>query len=146
MARGLIKGIDREVLPQEFTNFRISVPSASPIQLSAVAQNLESQLYDSMILSVHSSLADGVYLGGPNVTNGPTTNGLQIRPGVPIQLSIAQRTPQYELQVPLIDGLNCVDSPRVGIPVVVWDVNNIWLRADTNGRNVAVLLFRVPWL
>ncbi len=142
-----VKGFpNRELVPQEFINFALSVPlTPGRVPISVVSQSLETQLYDAMILSVHSTALKSIYLGQANVTAGIGTNGLQIRPGIPVQLSIRQPRQLYELQRPLVME-NCEPGSVVSIPNVVWDVSNMFLTTDTGGAavSVAILLFKIP--
>lgn len=141
--------IYRNPLPQQFDHFALTVPAFAPansrIQVSATAQSLEVEQYDAMIFSLPLEAAGPVYFGGPTITAGIGTNGLQIRPGIPINLSINNVRQLVELQAPLIDvlpalgGLVC--PAPLAVPRIVWDVSNLWLTADVE-VSIAVLLFR----
>jgi hypothetical protein len=133
----------RDTVPQEFVNFSILVPvTPARIAISSVSQSLATSLFDAMIISVPVAAAHDIYWGGPNVIGGLTSNGLQIRRGIPVQLSIKQPRQLYELQIPLVD-LACKGDP-ISIPNVVFEVNNIFLTADVAAVTAAVILFKIP--
>lgn len=149
-------GITRPLIAQPFFSFAWVVPAANPVPLYEVAQSLEGSLYDSFILSIPIDEVNDppttrppIYIGKQNVTAGITSNGVQVRPGVPIQLSLEQPSQQYELQAPLVQ-IACQDQP-VAIPFVVWNVADIWGIADsdvdpeTDVTTVGVWLLKAAW-
>lgn len=148
--------IDRPVIAQPIFNFAWVVPAANPVPLYAVAQSLVNSLFDSFILSIPLDEVNDppttrppIYLGRSNVTAGIASNGIQVRPGVPVQFSIEQPEQQYELQVPLVQ-MACADKP-IEIPFVVWNVADIYGIADsdndpaTDFTTVGVWLLKAAW-
>ncbi len=131
----------RPILPQFFINFRLTVGvNPTPINQAAAQAGLD-WLADSMIISVPVAAAVPVYFGGAGV-NAVTPNGLEIRPGIPVQLSIVNERPLYEVQAPIVDEY-CV-SPEV-IPFCVWELSTCYLVA-TAPVGVGVLIFKAPYL
>jgi hypothetical protein len=133
----------RTVYRQEFWPFALTVPVANAVPLSQSFQQANLQAgYDGFIISNPSKASGGsgnsVLLGDQNV-NTALFNGLEILPGAPIMLSIHNERPLYEVQAPLIDSI-CVAPEK--IPLIAWDVANIWLRAFTGDTIVGVIIFK----
>jgi hypothetical protein len=131
----------RPVLAQFFINFRLTVgTSPTPINQAAAQAGLD-WLADAMIISVPVAAAVPVYFGGAGV-NAVTPNGLEIRQGIPVMLSIRNERPLYEVQAPLVD-MECA-TPEV-IPFAVWELSTCYLVA-TAAVGVGVLIFKAPYL
>lgn len=131
----------RTILAQRFINFALTVGVVpTPLNTSFQQANI-SGLYDSMILSLKKAAANPIYWGGANV-NVALGNGLEILPGVPIQLAIQNERQLYEIQAPLVDR-DCVVAEA--IPFIVWDVSNVFLVAVAP-TTLAVVLFSAPYL
>jgi hypothetical protein len=99
-------------------------------------------LYDSIIFSLVSSAARSVFLGNSSVL-ATGVNGLEIRPGIPIQLSIVNDRQLYEIQGPLIDQF--CKTPD-GIPFIVWDVAQMYLVTAVAPVTIAIGLFKAAYI
>jgi len=125
--------------PQRWSSLLVGV---APTPLSqAQAQTGLAALYDSIIVSLVSTAANSVFWGDSSVTGG--TNGLEIRPGIPIQMSIVNDRQLYEVQGPLIDQF--CQQPE-GVPFIVWDVSTIYLISPSGAQTVAIGLFKAAWI
>ncbi len=131
----------RPIIAQFFINFRLTVGVVPTPINSAAEQAGLAWMADAMIISIPVAAAVPVYFGGAGV-NAVTPNGLEIRPGIPIMLSIQNERQLYEVQAPLVD-MECV-TPEV-IPYIVWELSTCYLVA-TAPVGVGVLIFKAPYL
>ncbi len=132
----------RSLIPQRITWITLSV-ALTPTPLNqAAAQTGLSAMYESLIFSLVSTAATSVFLGNSNVL-ATGANGLEIRAGVPVQLSIHNQRMLYEVQGPLVDNF-CLQPES--IPFVVWDVSEIYLITTGAPKNIAVGLFQAPFI
>lgn len=133
---------NRPITQQLFTAYALVVAlTPTPLNTSNQQANLLG-LYDSFLISVPAASANAVWLGGANIL-AASLNGLEIRPGVPIMLSIHNERQLYEIQSPLVDKF-CVASET--IPFVAWDVSTVYLAAAVAPVTVGVILFKASFL
>lgn len=130
----------REAIAQDFYQFSVPV-NASPQPLSKGFQQADlSQRIDTLILCNDSANARSIYLGGLNVV-AAAGGGLELRVGKSYVLNIANERQLYEVQGPLVDKF-CLQGIEA-IPLVVWDISSIYVRAAAAGPTpLAVLAFR----
>jgi hypothetical protein len=135
-------GRERQTIQQTWDSVSIIVPATpQAISLASVAQSAGVLLVDSIIIGLHPDAASIIYLGKAGVIGGLTSNGIPILEGEKIQLSISNERPIYEIQAPIVDQ-TC--SSPVPIPLVVWNLSDMWLTAD--GQVTAVVqFFHVAW-
>jgi hypothetical protein len=143
---GLESRIKRPIIPQPFYPFKLTVGVIPTALATASQQSSIAKRVDAIILSLAAIAANPVYLGGPNVVVpgalGVNINGLEIRPGVPVQLSIKNERQLYEVQAPLID-VACRDAEE--IPFVAWPVDQMFLIA-AGPTDLGVILFPAAFL
>lgn len=131
----------RPTLAQRFQSYALLVGvGPTPLNTSWQQANL-SGLYDAFIVSVPLAAANGVFLGDASIS-ALLTNGLEILPGVPIQLSIENERQLYEVQAPIVDKLCTVPE---SIPFVAWSPAEIYLTAVAP-TTVGILLFSAPYV
>jgi hypothetical protein len=131
----------RPVLQQRFLPFALLVGiGPTPLNTSWQQANL-SGLYDSFLISVPKAAANGVFLGDASIS-AALNNGLEILPGIPINLSIYNERQLYEVQSPLVDpGCMVPES----IPFVAWNPAEIYLAAIAP-TSIGVILFQAAYL
>ncbi len=131
----------RDIIRQPWLAYGLVV-GLSPTPLSQASQQsgLSGQ-YDSFIVSVPTTAARVILMGDSSVAVA-AANGLEIKPGVPVQLSIRNERQLYEVQAPIVDA-ECTQAE--GIPIVVWDVSNIYFVTLVAPVTVGILLFKVPF-
>jgi hypothetical protein len=126
--------IIRDIVVQPFETFNIAV-QVTPTQLTTKFTKVD--LITSFILSVDQGAANNVFMGGGGVS---VTNGIEIvAGGGPIEFFINNQKQHYELQEPVIsitEILQCAPKQPRSIPIVVWDLSQIYLiaAAITNVR------------
>jgi hypothetical protein len=131
----------RPAIRQVFVPYALLVGvKPTPLNTSWQQANL-SGLYESFILSVPKARANGIFLGDASV-DPVKNNGLEILPGVPIQLSINNERQVYEVQSPIADAFCAVPE---SIPVIVWDPATIYLVAIAP-TSIGVILFPKPYV
>ena len=132
----------RQPIKQSFIPFALLVGiTPTPLNTSWQQANL-SALIDSIIISVPTAAANVIFWGDASV-NAALNNGLEIKPGVPINISINNERQLYEIQAPLIDT-TCPAVPE-SIPFVCWDPSTIYLTAIAP-TSIGVILFPRPYL
>jgi hypothetical protein len=131
----------RDIVPQPMVWVPLLVAATpTPLSQSATQTGLIA-LYDSIIFSLVSTAANSVFMGNVNVlSNG--SNGLEIRAGIPIQLSIVNDRQLYEVQAPLVDKF--CENPE-GVPFTAWDVSQMYLIAPAP-TTIAIGLFKAAWI
>lgn len=136
----------RPVVYQTAINFNINLIAnvAQPIITSGSMQ------CDTMVIDVYSTAANSVFFGYGSGIN--STNGLEIRAGLPVAIQPENSREQWELQrilealfaymagKELADSLGSYRAPRV-----IFDASKYYLFATAN-TNVSVMLFTVPEL
>ena len=125
--------------PQRWTGLLVGTV---PTPLSqAQSQVGLSAMYDSIICSLVSTATNSVFWGDSSVTGG--ANGLEIRPGIPIQMSIVNDRQLYEIQGPLVTQF-CLQPE--GMPFIVWDPSTIYLISPGGAQTMAVGFFQAAWI
>jgi hypothetical protein len=133
----------RQTVIQPFTHTLLTV-AVTPTPLDS-NQNAQTSYIDSFLVCLFSTAANSVFLGDNTVT---LTNGMEIPPGVTIQLSITNERPKYEVQYPVLDvaqALTCQRQEPVQIPFIYWDLSQLYLIAAAP-TNVIVVPFRRPYV
>jgi hypothetical protein len=132
---------NRPLLEQRFTPFALLVGvKATPLNTSWQQANLAGR-YDAFIISVPKAAANGVFLGDASIS-AALNNGLEILPGIPIMLSIANERQLYEVQSPLVDPACAVPE---SIPFIAWNPSSIYLTAIAP-TSIGVILFQASYL
>jgi hypothetical protein len=133
--------MNRPLIRQDFINTSLTVGvTPTPLSQADFQASLDSMV-DAFMICVPLVAANSVVLGKSNVSIAPF-NGLEIRPGIPIQLSIRNERQLYEIQNPIVEQF-CTTPEQ--IPFAVWDVANIFLIAPAP-TNIGILLFFAPYL
>jgi len=138
----------RQRIPQEFGLINLTVTTTpQPLSLSLGPSSLVSTL----VFSVPTGQAQGVFLG--NTAGVTITTGLEIPVGNPQEYVVINERELIELESPLLgiwaqilDWFRCRIVPQSdGVPVVVWDVTNMWVVASAN-TVLNVGTFKEMWL
>lgn len=135
--------MQRPLLKQDFTTFALSVgvngtPINSQMQLTAMV--------DTIAICVPSTAANSVFFGADQGVT--TASGLELLPSTTSAFRIAQMRQLYELQYPLQDLKNaamCKVSIGEEIPVIVWDVSQIYLVA-AGVTTVSIAVFKAVYV
>ncbi len=128
----------RPVVFQQALNFQVTLNGISSQPLT----NGSFQC-DTMVIDVYSTVGNSVFFGfGSNVN---ASNGLEIRPGLPLRLEPENTREQWELQrcMEAISIMLGAPLPVYRAPRVVFDSSKYYLFATT-ATTVAVMLFTVP--
>ena len=122
--------ITRDIVFQPFETFNITV-AITPTQASTKFTKVD--LITSFIVSLDAAAANNVFMGGAGVT---TANGIEIVAGAgPIEFFINNQNQHYELQEPAIaiaETMQCQPNQPRAIPIVVWDLSQIYFVAVAN--------------
>lgn len=135
---------NRPLVKQEATTFLLAVQvTPTPI---APQLGLTSMI-DSFIVTVPVAAANSVFLGfDAGVT---ITTGLELIAGTSSNFVIDHEGRQlYELQYPLMDIRNtgmCKNDPAEQIPLVVWDMSQVYLVAAAI-TNVTIGVFKAVYV
>lgn len=108
---------------------------ATPLTQAAFQANLSS-FYTTIMVSVPVG-GNPVYMGDGSVS-GAVGNGVQIAPGVPVTISLANVRQLYEIQGPLLQNWFC---PGESIPIPVWDVSTIYFSVAAGTQAMGFILF-----
>jgi hypothetical protein len=135
----------RPVVYQRAITFNINVTA------SAVPISNQAFQADTIILDVISTAANSVFFGyGSGVT---PTNGIEIRPGIPISIQPENTREMWELQrvIEAIAGMLAAPSGynpigKYRAPRVVFNANEYYVvgPANVTSTTLAVLMFTVP--
>lgn len=136
--------MNRPLVKQEAVNFSVLVG----ITPTPINQNMQiSAMIDSVLVCVPAAAANGCFIGfDAGVT--PVT-GIEIPIGATLNFVIDHDGRQlYELQNPLMDAVSkfmCRPYQSEAIPLVVWDVSQLYLVA-TVAVTVAVACFKAVYI
>lgn len=116
-------------------------PAALAVQLTPTQINNDPSLYQTYVIGVFISVpaaGGNVYLGSAGVS---VATGLELVAGAgPVGLSIENERIQYEMLDPLLQLAsiaNCQNPKPQTIPVIVWDMSQMFLVAPVV-TNVAI--------
>jgi len=132
----------RQTIAQEWTTI--------PFGVTAVAQPISgslgpSSLITTLIFSVPITAANSVFIG-PN-SGVSLTNGLEIPAGSPQEIRINNERELVEIESPMLDLLLALTCRRVQsdtVPIITWDVSNIWIIA-TGNTAITIGIFKEMW-
>lgn len=117
------------------------------VQCDVAAVPLNNFIQQATLTALYTSIAFSVPVGGLSCIWGDSSvllangNGMFITPGIVQVWKIDNGGRQlYELQEPLIDGMQCAGAP-LSIPLAVWDVSTIWV-ASSAPQTLGVMLFQ----
>jgi hypothetical protein len=134
--------MDRRIIPQDFYPYSLTINAGTRQILSKGFEQADlSLMIESFIVCVPSASTNSVVLGGQNASLAPL-NGLEIRPGIPIRLTINNTRQLYEVSTPL-EALSC-EMPY-NVPVICWPLANIYIFSAVT-QTIGGLLFPLVWV
>jgi hypothetical protein len=136
----------RRKIRQTYTPYALLVGvTPTPLNTGWQQANLDG-LYDSILISVPTIRPNVVFLGDSSIriaaAGNVGGNGLEIKPGIPIMLSIVNERQLYELQSPIIDATCQLPEE---IPFICWDPATTYLVAVAP-TSVGIILFSRPYI
>jgi hypothetical protein len=129
--------VERPLIEQTFFNVSVSVPATgvpiAPLDVTSMIQTI--------LLCNPSTNTNSIFFGDINVT---TATGIELLAGTSVQLMIDQERQLYEIQDPDLISAQialCGKISPIGIPVICWKPQNLFLIAPVAGPTIVSAMF-----